>query len=340
MVIKGSLKYCWDIFTPSNQIYAGCYTQASTGQWFDHDPPRFTLDRFSDDHSRAFFKYKKYKPDQATVFRRLHEKQLVGAPAFSIQIREVVNDTGLPDLQIDDSNQEISFSWIGMLDQLMGEEHVFNTILSQRLGWHLDLGDDETLHLLTTHRKLARRSRYQRECRAKYGTNILEHFVHDECVALENLQRLRRFASASGYDDGCNNDNDTTNNPFVYTRAQILASLPPNTTIYSGNANPSRQPGSIPRGIFTEWDYCSGWSSLNRSSPPPSAADLFSHRPLPDLSQGRRVIRQLKQRSKRIRDDGAILVTGKRERTVEGEGDEEMVGGTKRRKVVSEVVSE
>ena len=207
MYTKGCHRKCWDIFTSDFQEPAGCYTQESTSQWFDHNPPRFTLDRFSDDHTRAFFKCKEYTAPEEMVFRRLHEKQLVGAPAFSIQIREVVNDTGLPDLQIDDANEEISFSWIGMLDQLMGEEHVFNTNLSQRLGWHLDPGgDDETPHLLTTHRKLARRSRYQRECRAKYGSNILEHYVHEEKRALEFLPRLRRLAASTSSDDD-NRDN-------------------------------------------------------------------------------------------------------------------------------------
>ena len=152
MFTTGSLQKCWDVFTSDFQDLAGCYTEMSTAEWFDHDPPRFTLDRVSDDHTRAFFKCQESTAPKAMVFRRLHEKQIVGAPAFSIQIREVVNDTGLPDLQIDDSNEEISFSWIGMLDQLMGEEHVFNTILSQRLGWHLDPGgDNEAPHLLTTH---------------------------------------------------------------------------------------------------------------------------------------------------------------------------------------------
>ncbi len=134
--------------------------------------PCFTLDRFSADQTRAFFKCDYYSVSQNMVFRRLHEKQLVGAPVFSIQVHEVVNDTGLPDLQIDDEKEEVSFDWKGMLDQLLGEEHVFNTILSQRLGWHLDPGED-TPNLLETHRKLARRSRLQRECRAKYRSNIL-----------------------------------------------------------------------------------------------------------------------------------------------------------------------
>ena len=95
---------------------------------------------------------------------------------FSIQVREVANDTGLPNLQIDGKEDGISFDWKGMLDQIMGEEHIFNTILAQRLGWHLYPGEDFP-NLLETHRKLARRSRLQRECRVKYCSNILvRHF--------------------------------------------------------------------------------------------------------------------------------------------------------------------
>ena len=324
MFTIGCLKKCWDVFTPDFQDLAGCVTGMSTMQGFDHDPPRFTLDRVSDDHTRAFFKCQESAAPKAMVFRRLHEKQVVGAPIFSIQMREVVNDTGLPDLQIDDSNEEISFSWIGMLDQLMGEEHVFNTILSQRLGWHLDPGDNETPHLLTTHRKLARRSRYQRECRAKYGSNIMEHYVQDEKSALESLHMLRRAAASALTSSDDDDDDDTTNNPLVFTRAQILAFLPRNTTIYTGNANPSRQPGSIPRGILTERDYCSPWLTRSNALPPPSAADLFSRRRLPNLEWGRRVVDPRKRR----RDEGASRGDGKRARVV-GEG---IVGGMKGRK--------
>lgn len=43
----------------------------------------FTIDRFSDDQTRAFFKCRKFD-DPELLFRCLHEKQLVGAPAFSI----------------------------------------------------------------------------------------------------------------------------------------------------------------------------------------------------------------------------------------------------------------
>ena len=162
----------WDVFKTWGESY-GVFDQMSTFIW--PGVSCFILDRFSDDQTKAFLKCEEYtnRASKDVVFRRLHEKQLVGAPLFSIQVREVVNDTGLPELQIDDQKEEISFNWKGMLDQLLGEEHVFNTILAQRLGWHLDPGKD-TPSLLGTHRKLARRSRLQRECRAKYGSNILE----------------------------------------------------------------------------------------------------------------------------------------------------------------------
>ena len=260
---------------------------------YDHPSPCFTLDRFSDDHSRAFYKCCEYQAPIGTIFRRIHEKQLVGAPVFSIQVRQVVNDTGLPDLQIDDENQEVSFDWRGMLDQLMGEEHVFDTILSQRLGWRLDPGED-TPNILETHRKLARRSRLQRECRAKYRSNILDHYVHDETLALRNLQNLRLAASNSrnthddddsdDYYDDDDDDGNINSNHLDYTKQEIFEELPKGAIIYNGNSNPGPKPGSIPRGIFSNRDYC----SPGMLRPPPSMADLFSPRPLPELSWGRR----------------------------------------------------
>lgn len=244
--------------------------------------PCFTLDRLSDDQTRAFFKYGKLRASKELVFRRLHEKQLVGAPVFSIQVREVVNDTGLPDLLIDDEKDEISFNWRSMLDQLMGEEHVYNTILSQRLGLYLDSGED-TSDFAQTHRKLARRSRLQRECRAKYQSNILDHYTHDETRALEIMQRLRVAASGLENTDG---DDHSDHDLAMYTKQELMDKLPADTVIYSGNSSPGPKPGSIPRGIFTERDYCSPENQW-RALPPPSAADLFSPRPVPDLSWGR-----------------------------------------------------
>lgn len=264
----------------------------STMRGYADKAPCFTLDRFSDDQTRAYFKCEKYEAPKAMVFRRLHEKQLVGAPVLSIQVCELVNDTGLPDLKIDDEKKEISFDWKGMLDQLLGEEHVFNTILSQRLGWHLD-SEEDVPDLLETHRKLARRSRLQRECRAKYRSNILDHYTHDETPALQNLQELRLVASTFS----SHGDYHNVNNLAVYTKQKILDELPKDAIIYSGNSNPGPKPGSIPRGIFTDRDYCSpgnGWRAL----PPPSAADLFSPRPLPELSRGRQLMNQ-PQKSKR-----------------------------------------
>ena len=263
----------------------------ATTMVYDHGLPCFIFHRFSDDHSKAFFRFAECfapKATTATAFRRIHEKQLVGAPAFSIQVGQIVNDMGLPNLHIDDENEEISFDWIGMLDQLMGEEHVYNTILSQRLGLHLDPGDgdDENLNLQSIqsiHRKLARRSRLQRECRAKYGSNILEHYVRDEAPALQNLQRLRVHASSFKDED---DDDNNSNCPPLYSRQHFLSKLPRDAVIYSANADPSPPPGSIPRGIFTDTDYCAPIPSPYL--PAPSALDLFSARPLPTLSWGRR----------------------------------------------------
>ena len=281
----------------------------SSMRGYDAKTPGFILDRFSDDQTRAFFKCGKYNAPKELVFRRLHEKQLVGAPALSIQVREVVNDTGLPNLQIDDGKREISFDWKGMLDQLLGEEHVFNNILSQRLGWHLDPGED-TPRLLETHRKLARRSRLQRECRAKYLSNILDHYTHDETPALRKLQKLRLVAS------GCKNmnggDDDDKNDLGVYTKQKILDELPNDVIIYSGNPNLGSKPGSIPRGILDDRDYC--WPrNYRRALPPPSAADLFSPRPLPDLSIGRSPMNP-PQKSKRKREGHPEMLPTKRGR--------------------------
>ena len=275
---------CWDIFTSSNSpdCYAGCDTSMSSVR--NYAMPRFTFDRFSDDQTRAYFKHGEYKAGGGYVFRRIFEKQLVGDPIFSIQIREVVNDTGLPGLQIDEEKGEISFDWRGMLDRLLGEEHVFHTILSQRLGWHLDSGE-ETPNLLETHRKLARRSRFQRECRAEHGSNVLDQFVRDETQALETLRRLRRVASQQ---KNSNTHGGHMNNPLVYDRQKILDELPNNAIIYSGNSVAEPRPGSISRGILTSRDYC--WVGNQRSLPSPSTIDLFSPRPLPELSWGRRVL--------------------------------------------------
>ena len=241
------------------------------------------------------------------LFRRLHEKQLVGAPVFSVQVREVVNDTGLPDLQIDAEKGEVSFDWKGMLDQLMGEEHIFNTILSQRLGWHLNPGDDQS-NLLEMHRKLARRSRLQRECRAKYHSNICDHYTYDEKPGLEITRQLRLAASSLQ-----NNHSDENNNInlAVHTTQVIWDALPDDAIIYSGNSNPGKKPGSIPRRMHDEGDLClprNRWKTWDELPTPPSAADLFSPRPLPDLSMGRRYIgsvRSLKRgHGKRSRSEG------------------------------------
>ena len=102
------------------------------------------------------------------------------------------------------------------------------------------------------------------------------------------MQKLRFAASGLSSAHGDNNDND--DNPAVYTKQKILDELPDNVIIYSGNKTPGPKPGSIPRGIFTDLDYCSPGYKL-RAMPTPSAADLFSPRPLPELSWGRRAMK-------------------------------------------------
>ena len=315
-IITGFHYMCWDVFTPDFQAYAGCHLGMSTVRGYNHEPPCFTLDRFSDDHARAIFKCADYKAPQEIVFRRLHEKQLVGAPVFSIQVRKVVNDTGLPSLQINDENEEISIDWRGMLDQLMGEEHVFNTIFTQRLGWHLNYRHD-TVNLLEAHRKLARRSRLQRECRATFGSNILDHYVHDEKLALKSLQKLR--LTVSGSKSTHHDDGDDKKRAYLasYTKQNILDDLPDNATIYSGDSNPRPKPGSIPRGILTDQDYCS-LENQWRGLPPASTVDLFSPRPLPRLSWGRLPIKQNTKlehdssHAKRAREDDPAMSPTKR----------------------------
>lgn len=340
---------CWDVFKSDYNGHDGCHTEMSSMMRYEHEAPILTLGHFSDDHHRVFFKCGEDELDRKLLFRRLHEKQLVGASVFSIQVSEVVNDTGLPDLQIDDEKNEVSFDWKGMLDRLMGEEHVFNTILSQRLGWRLknagaNLPDLQDLQ--EAHRKLARRSRLQRECRVKFRSNILvctfcfnfslmwttqlldysqdmlleqtgfgnpfglshcldfylgeriltreslqDHYTHNEMPCLEYNRRLRYAAKAS---TTTNHDNE---NSAVDTEQDFLDELPDDAIIYSGNSSPGPKPGSIPRGIFTDRDYC--WPmNDSRALPPPSAADLFSPRPLPELSWGRRRM-DPPQRSKR-----------------------------------------
>ena len=195
---------------------------------------------------------------------------------------------------------------------IQGEEHIFNTVLSQRLGWRLD--PKGTPKLLKTHRKLARRSRLQRECRAKYGSDILEHYTRDEAHALKSTQWLRLAASGIKhklrpyyYD----NDND---HDVVYTKQDILNELPDDAIIYSGNSNPGPKPGSVPRGIFADHDYCCSFNKgrgEGRGRLPPSAADLFSPLPIPDLSVGRKQIAvpQQIQQEKRAREDNPQRVS-------------------------------
>ena len=112
-------------------------------------------------------------------------------------------------------------------------------------------------------------------------------YTYDEAHALKSIHKLRLAASGikctnERYDD-IDDDDDSL---AVYTKQDILKELPDNAIIYSGNWNPGLKPGSVPRGLFTDQDYC--WrGNAGEGLPPPSAADLFSPRPLPNLSRGR-----------------------------------------------------
>lgn len=119
----------------------------------------FVLDRFSDDQTKAFLKCEKYTKDTSKemVFRRLHEKQVVGSPLFSIQVREVVNDTGLPELHVDEQKEEISFDWKGMLDQLL--VRIFGTLLNHISILETCLGSTYSLDVFQESRHPLRQAR-------------------------------------------------------------------------------------------------------------------------------------------------------------------------------------
>ena len=125
-------------------------------------------------------------------------------------------------------------------------------------------------------------------------------YTRDEAHALKSIQQLRLAASGIKHGDGRYDDDSVA----VYTNQDILDELPDDAIIYSGNRNPGPKSGSVPRGIFTEQDYC--WlPNKRRGLPPPSGADLFSPRPLPDLSMGRKPVtsRQNVKREKRRRSE-------------------------------------
>lgn len=134
--------------------------------------------------------------------------------------------------------------------------------------------------------------------------SIQDHYTQDEADALENNRMLRLAASRSENPHG-NKDDKTL---AVYTKQQILDEFPENAIIYSGNKNPGPKPGSIPRGILTDEDYC---SNSSRAMPSPSTVDLFSPRPLPELSWGR-VRASSPQMAKRKREDDPVMVRVKR----------------------------
>ena len=145
---------CWDIFT-SNASQMSSFANSSC---FDYGLIRFKKLPIMMDPNIAGFQLDSTNRSLAKdVFRRLREKQLVGAPLVMIQTRRVVNDTGLPVLEIDQAAQTIAIDWKGMFTQLLGEEHVFNTISSQGLGWRLD-PRAALANVHEAHRRIARKS--------------------------------------------------------------------------------------------------------------------------------------------------------------------------------------
>ena len=144
---------CWDIYT-SNASHMNTF---NTSGCFDYGLRRFKYHPFSRNPDRVIFRLATNSMSLAKdVFRRFREKLLVGAPLAMIQTRRLVNDTGLPGLEIDEVSQIIAFDWKGMFTQLLGEEHVFNTLTSQGLGWRLD-PRAALANIHETHRRIARK---------------------------------------------------------------------------------------------------------------------------------------------------------------------------------------
>ena len=143
----------WKMFT-SHEYQRLAYGQSVTSKY---GPARLMLDRVDHRSSATFKVTNSGGAGKDIVLRRFREKALIGAPVVAIQTRGVINDSGLPDLHINDEDKTITFDWKGMFTQLLGEEHVFNEISSQNLGCHLKpKAASRNLH--ETHRKMASKS--------------------------------------------------------------------------------------------------------------------------------------------------------------------------------------
>lgn len=159
-----------------------------------------------------------------------------------------------------------------MFTQLLGEEHVYNTISKQGLGWHLD-PENASASIHETHRRIARRSRLQRECRARCRSNIFDHYVHAEHESMLRLYYLRYCAYVDRTGAG-EEEMEARVGPNVYLKGDWCSRFE--------DVEAQRWPGSVPRGIFTDDDHCSPAKS---TMPKPSTQDIFSQR-VPDLSRG------------------------------------------------------
>lgn len=168
---------------------------------------------------RVRFKHKPYivnlregdcteAPFEELLFRGLRELKLHDSLLFTIDVGSVVNDTGLPDLQIDVEQQEISYNWIGMFTRLFGEEKAAKSIggkcpsdafvkglvtqrgqawVEARLGFipHFFLDRMDVCLLI------ARSGRHRRQHTAETGTIIAKDFIAEDMEYLNNLIQER-----------------------------------------------------------------------------------------------------------------------------------------------------
>ena len=182
----------------------------------------FHLRGFSDDHdhSRAIFVLDELLDNTERrddlIFRRFWERALLGDPPLSIKVCHAINDTPLPDLQIDQRLKTLSFCWREMFTQLLGEEKAAVTVwdswqnyltssLASRPAWTtsrdamddfasaaktwarirlkhgLSNVDSSALNgIMGTCQFIARRGRLRRQCKALLGTTILDDYTTRE----------------------------------------------------------------------------------------------------------------------------------------------------------------
>ena len=250
---------CFDIWlSPSEE--PGAETHGSSFK--SYDPQTFILDRVSKDKSRAILKVAEHcRAGSSNVFRRIHEKMLVGLPLFFTQMLTVVNDTGIPDLQIHDDAHEISFDWRGMVTQILGEEHVYDTAVAKHLR-SLNTEEELSLEALLDHRIAARRSRLKRECRARFRTHIFAHYTHDESRSIESMH-LERHHVQHVWAPGSKMDQPPYGHKILRAQKRQVSQAPP-------------VPGVIPRSVRSG-------SDRDYSMMKPSKVNLFDGQPVHEI---------------------------------------------------------